>query len=594
MPRPCKAVVFTLSIWSVLYGGPWSGRLESQVLYDVSISDPQNQFAGLHSSIESNVLAAADLWGQQLAGNSTIEILVRPSAQVARAQARSLAPSFVGASGGFNVFQQGMAAELKSGFDPNGGTEDVEILLSPDFVRDLMWFDPSPATRTDPVDPSRTDAVSVFLHELGHAIGFNGWINGTTGQFPGVSKSTFDQLATFDGTNFFFIGPQARSVYGGDVPLTFGDPIHVGNSSPRPGANLVPDLMNGVTYNRGIRYDISTLDLAMMQDIGVPLSTDEPPRVTDVFLRGASWADELLSFVGGQGVGDATFGVRANGALQLSPQPWTNIDEVSIRFDEQVQVDFADLQIGGVSTANYILDSSGFHYDPASLTATWRLDAVNPFITSDQIQVVLSAGSRGVTDLGGKRLDGEWTDGLASGPSGDGVTGGDFVFRVNVAPGDADRSGTVSVTDMVNVGSRASANPSIGGGAYDIHHDVNGDATIDMGDLVAIIGEVTHNALMGTSASQVSGGFDGDALAGGFQALTLTALPSFDTDDPGKNEWPAAPLLANNPGLPTHGLDFSATVSSVPEPSSISVLLVCLLLAAMCRRRFFAVSQRAP
>lgn len=44
--------------------------------------------------------------------------------------------------------------------------------------------------------------------------------------------------------------------------------VHVGNL-PGPGAGLVPDLMNGVQFDRGTRYTVSSTDLDILSDVGV-------------------------------------------------------------------------------------------------------------------------------------------------------------------------------------------------------------------------------------------------------------------------------------------------------------------------------------
>jgi len=66
-----------------------------------------------------------------------------------------------------------------------------------------------------------------------------------------------------------------------------------------------------------------------------------------------------------------------------------------------------------------------------------------------------------VVDRSGNRLDGDWTNstwtppsapvGGDTWPSGDGTAGGDFQFRFNVLPGDADQSGTVNFSDLNTV-----------------------------------------------------------------------------------------------------------------------------------------------
>ena len=145
------------------------------------------------------------------------------------------------------------------------------ITLNTSYVSDELWFDPDPATRTTPVPSNRTDAVSVFLHELGHVMAFNGWRDNLTGALPGNYGSPFDAWTAFDG-DFVFEGPLASTAYGSTVPLTYGNAKHVGNNPPRPGSNLIPDLMNGLIFYRGTRYDITPMVLNISQDCGVTLA----------------------------------------------------------------------------------------------------------------------------------------------------------------------------------------------------------------------------------------------------------------------------------------------------------------------------------
>jgi hypothetical protein len=506
--RKVSSVVFVaVYIWTC---ASKDQRVEAQPLFDVTISDPADEFGGLDAAITSNVLASADLWGQHLSGDAPIEILVQPNNAIPRATGRSLTSSFVGSNGTFNVFEQGMAFELRTGLDPNGATADVLIELSPGFASNGLWFDPSPTLRTVPVNPQRTDAVSVFAHELGHAIAFNGWIDGTTGQYSGTSQSTFDELTAFDGVNFFFVGNEARSVYGSDVPITFGSPHHLGNNSPRPGANLIPDLMNGVVFQNGTRYDVGPLDLAIAQDAGVLLDTPQPPQVTDVFIRGSGWTATYFSVLASQRLGDPAYGLRIqDGARQLDDRPWVNIDEVSLRFSEDVNVTFNDLQILGVNVPVYPLDPARFAFDANTFTATWALDTSHGPFDGDKIRLIVDGGPGGVIDSDGLSLDGEWTDGVSVAPSGDGVAGGDFSIRINVLPGDVTLDGATTVTDLTNIAGRI----NIGGGPSPsdlARFDVTGDASISVTDLVNVGSKVLSTLPPGQpGTSSVS--FDLDA-----------------------------------------------------------------------------------
>ena len=58
------------------------------------------------------------------------------------------------------------------------------------------------------------------------------------------------------------------------VPLTQGLYGHLGNSGPLAGAELQADLMNGLYFVRGSRYEISALNLAVLRDLGLPIVPD--------------------------------------------------------------------------------------------------------------------------------------------------------------------------------------------------------------------------------------------------------------------------------------------------------------------------------
>lgn len=246
------------------------GIASGAINFSVSFNDSGGELAASTSLIESHVIAAGRRWADHLVGNANIEVVVRSSFAVPYAEGRSLTNSFVHTSGGFNVFEQGMTSEIRTGIDPNGAAPDVEIEINPDYVANELWFDPDPYARTATVDINHTDAMSTFLHEFGHALGYSGWINGTDGTFPGDYKSTYDERTSFDGSNFFFSGPESNAVYGAPVPLTYANVFHIANFAPRPGDDLQLDLMNGLFFYRGSRYDISPLNIAMLRDAGVP------------------------------------------------------------------------------------------------------------------------------------------------------------------------------------------------------------------------------------------------------------------------------------------------------------------------------------
>jgi hypothetical protein len=252
-----------------------SAGANAAITYSVSFNDPFSQATSLYSAIDSHVGAALAVWGASLTGSASVAVQVDISSTTPRATGSSAASGFVRAVGSYNIFEQGLAYELRTGMDPNGAAADVVLTLNPNYLANELWFDPSPTLRSAAVASNRTDAMSVFLHEMGHAIGFNGWGDAVTGAPPTTYRSTWDDLVSFNGANSFFKGAQAVSLYGAPVPITYGNNFHLGNL-PGPGAGLVPDLMNGVQFTRGTRYNVSSMDLAILSDMGVGVVSTSP------------------------------------------------------------------------------------------------------------------------------------------------------------------------------------------------------------------------------------------------------------------------------------------------------------------------------
>jgi len=270
------------------------------VSFDVVFNDPGQLYGSYYADITRNIVAAGDEWTSYFelpASNTTLTVNVG-FASIATANGGSTFSSYLSTNqDGLNIYEQGAANKLKTGLDENGAAADVTFNIGIDgYLQNELWFDPTPADLSDDVVPfDQTDARSVFLHEFGHALGFNGWRDGVTGNLPGNYASVFDALTTLSGDTLVFTGANAQALYGGPVPITLGNYTHLGNNDPLPGSNLISDLMNGVVYYRGSRYTISELDLAIMKDVGLPVittSVPEPESYALVFagLAVARWA----------------------------------------------------------------------------------------------------------------------------------------------------------------------------------------------------------------------------------------------------------------------------------------------------------------
>jgi hypothetical protein len=258
---------------------------------NVTIVDPSNTWSAFHSALTSHAIAAGELWGTYFPGTTSLELEILFDNGFPRATGRSEFAPFLTTRNGFFIAEQSVGTEIRTGLDPNGATRDLVFTFNTDYMQNELWFDTDPFSRTAPIPAFKTDAMSVFLHEFGHAIAFNGWQNQTDGTYPDNFRSTFDELKTFDGTDFWFNGPNATALYGGPVPITFGNVNHIGNDVPRPGTDLIPDLMNGVVFEWQTRYDISPIDLAIIQDTGLnTASTPEPSTIALLSVAGVLYS----------------------------------------------------------------------------------------------------------------------------------------------------------------------------------------------------------------------------------------------------------------------------------------------------------------
>jgi len=252
----------------------------------VVFADPGASYSSYHAKLERLTVAAGRSWLQHLDGAAAVVDLTVSIgfASMPTASGRSVTSGPAGSTAdGRTLWSQGAAYELRTGIDPNGAAPDIEFLIGIDgYLQSELWFDPDPLQRSAAVPGHQTDAMTVLMHEFGHALGFNGWLDAASGAAPGRFLSTFDALvqpmATPQGTALFFTGAQAMAVHGGPVPLTLGSYTHLGNDVAGLGPDLVPDLMNGVVFDRGVRAGILALDLAMLSDTGLPVTLTAVPE----------------------------------------------------------------------------------------------------------------------------------------------------------------------------------------------------------------------------------------------------------------------------------------------------------------------------
>ncbi len=300
----CVVFVLPAQVWaSCGFSVAFVNDVPTQVL-----TGPQQALITLH------VLEAGRLWTEPLlvASPCSIEVEVRMDPNIATANAASSASVLVGAVGQRQLYEQGVAHEFRTGVDPNGAGIDMMLVFGSSYFQDQIWFDPDPAARTAPIPADRIDAFSVVLHELGHAIAYNGWADGQ-GNPPADIFSVWDRWM-LPGTPALFDGPRSKLAWGSPPELTTNNINHWGNDGGGPPApelpageiqwqggtpvprmvctglrglvrpivpespatppppSLLDQLMNGVAFYYQYRYHISDLDIGVLWDTGLPVN----------------------------------------------------------------------------------------------------------------------------------------------------------------------------------------------------------------------------------------------------------------------------------------------------------------------------------
>lgn len=238
--------------------------------FTFQVVDTTGANADLVPQIGPLAAAAAGRLIAILGGTATLQVRINIApTPTGTANGASATSSFVKTVNGITVYQQGAAAELLNGVDPNGAAADIVINIDPNYMRNSMQFDPTPADSGADLDPARGDLMSVIVHELQHGLAFSGWRDANTGALPANYMSTYDQY--INPATFVFNGPWTTATLGQGIPLTRGNINHYGNPIDAGSALLDKGLENGIVWRNGYRYEIGLEDIVVMLDTGVPL-----------------------------------------------------------------------------------------------------------------------------------------------------------------------------------------------------------------------------------------------------------------------------------------------------------------------------------
>lgn len=344
-----------------------------------TFQDPSGRFAGQADLLVKNAIAGFNVWTPYLAESSAaIDIKFHLVGGYSnRGGGRSTTSVEVGSAAGVTIIDQGAAFEIRTGNDPNGVEADVEIFFDVDFFAAHYWINP---LNGDIAPADRTDLVSLIAHELGHALGFNGFA--ADAALSASYASRFDQLIVYQNGLPYFSGANAVALNGGLVPLTPGNLFHVSHGAD----DHADDLMNGVSFAHGSSYAVSALDVAMLSDLGLP-------TVLSDRLFGSSLSDTIA---GGDG-DDSLAGLAADDHL-AGNQGADSLDG-GLGADTLVGGKGADLLVGGAGADLLSGDrgddtlTGGTGADTFSFSTPVGRDVVTDFNILEGDRVVIAQGA---------------------------------------------------------------------------------------------------------------------------------------------------------------------------------------------------------
>jgi hypothetical protein len=240
--------------------------------YTTSLGSSEVPAAVANIELVRQTVEAAGMWlSSYIRGSGSIDVRINFDATIPTMTGGSFSSVADGtrtALDGKNYYLSAFstAREIMSGVDTNGGDPDAVVNIGLTNLNRWYWFDATLASAGD-IPQDRNDAFRVMLHELLHAVGFNGWLANEEGAYTGNYVSPFDSLVLRQDGRSWFMGAHAQQAYGGPVPLTN---VHLGDAASFARGSLTGEqtLMSHDYTPNGNRISLDPVVIAILRDLG--------------------------------------------------------------------------------------------------------------------------------------------------------------------------------------------------------------------------------------------------------------------------------------------------------------------------------------
>lgn len=255
---------------------------------DVKYDDPQN-FLTDKNLFTASLQSVITYLNKFVNGSTTLNVLVKVDATSTGRFAGGGATLPDHVDNGLDYMIASAAKELAAGANLNGSSADLTIWVDPttDYFKSL-YFDTLAYDAPRTIPNTKTDGMSVLLHEVMHGMGINSYRD-ATGAYASTYRTRWDAHSTASGDKLLLDMPgfAAHGIDPVQVTTTSDTQnyTHLGDATNLQSGDL-DDVMTGLYFYRGHHYAMSELDLLILQGLGYSVNFLDGIKLSDGSMTG--------------------------------------------------------------------------------------------------------------------------------------------------------------------------------------------------------------------------------------------------------------------------------------------------------------------
>lgn len=352
-----------------------------------TIHDASGYLGSQRDGVLANFQAAMAQWSDALAGTASAQVNVyvynQDSEYIGFAWPTN--EIYIARTDKYHV-ESPVTYQLRTGKDVNGSLADIEIYFNASRLSDY-YVDPNPYDTDNSVSPYLLDFFTAALALIGHGLGVISYRELT----QSYSVPYDDHIVSSNGVSSFS-GENVLKYYGGTIPLSENSASSFGGSS-----DLHHSLFSSV-ISAGLRYPITSLEKAVLADLGVGTNQSDILRVHQdqvpgsVTLNGGAGTDTVV--LNGSKASYSVAYNAASGGYTVSGNGFadTFISVEQLRFtDTSVWIEEAAGMTRGVH--RFYNSETGLHFYTGSNAEAYALRSSSPQSNDEGFSFANATGS---------------------------------------------------------------------------------------------------------------------------------------------------------------------------------------------------------